>query len=69
MKEGPFYQDVCCDSPPSILEQMFMNYVFCFVKENKVNFLNSFLSKKIYISYCFPVTRVINKIFRFAPYI
>ena len=36
IKEGP----CLCDSPPSILEKMFMNYVFCFVKENKVSFFN-----------------------------
>ena len=38
-------------------------------KKNIVGFLNSFVSKKIHISYFFPVSKVINKIFRFCRYI
>ena len=33
IKEGSFYWDASCDSPPSILEKIFMIYVFGFVKK------------------------------------
>ena len=35
-------------------------------KKKKVNFLNSFVSKKIHIWYFLPVSKVMNKIFRFC---
>ena len=46
-------------------------YQLCFLlcKKNQVTFLNSFVSKKIHISYFFSVSKVINKIFRFCCYI
>ena len=69
IKEGSFYWDASCDSPPSILEKIFMIYVFCFVKKSKVKFLNLFVSKKIHISYFFSFSKIINKIFRFHHYI
>ena len=34
IKEGSFYYDAPCDPPYCILEKMFMNYGFCFVKNN-----------------------------------
>ena len=42
---------------------------FLFCKKQKVSFLNLFVSKKIYISYFFSVSKVINKILRFRRYI
>ena len=64
-RKGSFYLYALHDSPPSILEKMFMNYVFCLLKKIKLGFV----SKKIHISYFFSVSKVINKIFRFGRYI
>ena len=46
-------------------------YELCFLfhKKNNVSFLNSFVSKKIHISYFFSVSKVVNKICRFRRYI